>query len=109
MTSSKRLRCSEIQPCTGIYDEPGGCLRSNDRYLVNYGRRRLKGLPISSAIAESAVNEAVSWRMAKKRQMRWSDVGPHLIAQVRVHDLNGELHPRVFAFPLRQPKPSRDR
>ena len=84
-------------------------LRSNDRYLVNYGRRHYKGLPISSAIAESAVNEVVSWRMAKKRQMRWSDEGAHLLAQVRVHDLNGELHPRVFAFPLRQPKPSHDR
>jgi hypothetical protein len=86
-------------------------LRSNDRYLVNYGRRhyRYKGLPISSAIAESAVNEVVSWRTAKKRQMRWSDEGAHLLAQVRVHDLNGELHPRVFAFPLRQPKPSHDR
>ena len=40
-------------------------LRSNDRYLVNYGRRRYRGLPISSAIAESAANEVVSWRMAK--------------------------------------------
>ena len=86
-------------------------LRSNDRYLVNYGRRHSKGLPISSAIAESAVNEVVSWRMAKKRQMRWSDEGAHLLAQVRVHDLNGELHPRVFAFALRQPKskPDHDR
>ena len=84
-------------------------LRSNDRYLVNYGRRHYKGLPISSAIAESAVNEVVSWRMAKKRQMRWSDEGAHLLAQVRVHDLNGELHPRVFAFPLRQPEPDHDR
>ena len=40
-------------------------LRSNDRYLVNYGRRHYRGLPISSAIAESAANEVVSWRMAK--------------------------------------------
>ena len=84
-------------------------LRSNGRYLVNYGRRYYKGLPISSAIAESAVNEVVSWRMAKRRQMRWSDEGAHLLAQVRVHDLNGELHPRAFAFPLRQQKPDRDR
>ena len=83
-------------------------LRSNDRYLVNYGRRHYKGLPISSAIAESAVSEVVSWRMAKKRQMRWSDEGAHLLAQVRVHDLNGDLHPRVFAFPLRPPKPLHD-
>jgi hypothetical protein len=28
---------------------------------VNYARRHNKGLPVSSAIAESAVNEIVSW------------------------------------------------
>ena len=89
MTSSKRLRCSGIERCNS--------------------RRRLKELPISSAIAESAVNEVVSWRMAKKRQMRWSYVGAHVLAQVRVHDLNGQLYPRAFAFPLRQPKLSHDR
>ena len=61
-----------------------GYLESNDRYLVNYQCRHYKGLPISSSIAESAVNEVVSWRMAKKRQMRWSDEGAHLLAQVRV-------------------------
>ena len=55
-----------------------GYLQSNADYLVNYSRRYHKGLPISSSIAESAVNQAVSLRMAKKRQMRWSDEGAHL-------------------------------
>ena len=82
-----------------------GYLESNDRYLVNYRRRHYKGLPISSSIAESAVNEVVSWRMAKKRQMRWSDEGAHPLAQVRVHVINGDLYPRAFATPLRPPKP----
>lgn len=82
-----------------------GYLESNDRYLVNYRRRHYKGLPISSSIAESAVNEVVSWRMAKKRQMRWSDEGAHLLAQVRVRAINGDLYPRAFATPLRPPKP----
>jgi hypothetical protein len=36
-------------------------LRSNAQYLVNYARRHNKGLPVSGAIAESAVNEIVSW------------------------------------------------
>jgi hypothetical protein len=36
----------------------------NDRTLVNYGARYRKGLPISSSIAESAVNQVVSHRMA---------------------------------------------
>jgi hypothetical protein len=57
-----------------------GYLRSNSQYLVNYGARHRKGLPISSAIAESAVNQVVSVRMAKKQQMRWSDEGAHHLA-----------------------------
>jgi hypothetical protein len=34
-----------------------------------------RGMPISSCIAESAVNEVVSLRCAKKRQMRWTNKG----------------------------------
>jgi hypothetical protein len=48
-------------------------------------------LPISSSIAESAVNQVVSHRMAKKQQMRWTDEGAHCLAQVRVAVLNGEF------------------
>jgi hypothetical protein len=55
-------------------------LRSNARFLVNYGARYRKGLPISSAIAESAVNQVVSARMAKGQQMRWCDEGAHHLA-----------------------------
>ncbi|BFG79771.1 hypothetical protein PTKU46_78050 [Paraburkholderia terrae] len=61
--------------------------------MVNYGARHRKGLPISSSIAESAVNQVVSYRMAKKRQMRWTDEGAHCMAQVRVAVLNGEFSP----------------
>jgi hypothetical protein len=85
-----------------------GYLRSHVGYLVNYGRRHHKGLPISSGIAESAVNQVVSMRMAKKRQMRWSDEGAHLLAQVRVHEINGDLRPRAVPIPLRPPKPISD-
>jgi hypothetical protein len=38
---------------------------NNAGTLVNYGARYHKGLPISSSIAESAVNQVVSHRMAK--------------------------------------------
>ncbi|NPT58280.1 hypothetical protein GNZ13_27895 [Paraburkholderia sp. 5N] len=62
--------------------------------MVNYGARHRKGLPISSSIAESAVNQVVSHRMAKKRQMRWTDEGAHCVAQVRVAVSNGEFSPR---------------
>jgi len=59
-------------------------IENNAGTLVNYGMRYHKGLPISSSIAESAVNLVVSHRMAKKQQMRWTDEGAHCLAQVRV-------------------------
>ncbi len=75
----------------------------NNRTLVNYGARHRKGLPISSSIAESAVNQVVSHRMAKKQQMRWTDEGAHYLAQVRVAVLNGEFSvQRVASFAKKQ-------
>ncbi|WP_194715300.1 hypothetical protein [Noviherbaspirillum soli] len=68
-------------------------LESNAQYLVNYGWRYRRGMPISS-IAESAVNEGVSLRCAKKRQMRWANKVAHLLVQVRRAVLNGELKMR---------------
>jgi hypothetical protein len=66
-------------------------IENNAGTLVNYGMRYHKGLPISSSIAESAVNLVISHRMAKKQQMRWTDEGAHCLAQVRVAVLNGEF------------------
>ena len=65
-------------------------IENNAGTLVNYGMRYHKGLPISSSIAESAVN-LVSHRMAKKQQMGWTDEGAHCLAQVRVAVLNEEF------------------
>jgi hypothetical protein len=73
-----------------------GYIRNNAPTLVNYSARYRNGLPISS-IAESAVNQVVSHRMAKKQQMRWTDSGAHCLAQVRVAALNGELTPSRLA------------
>jgi hypothetical protein len=78
-------------------------LETNRQYLVNYGWRYRRGMPISSSIAESAVNEVVSLRCAKKRQMRWTDKGAHLLVQVRVAALNGELKMREEPIPRRFP------
>jgi hypothetical protein len=71
-------------------------IRSHTRFLVDYGARYRKGLPIASGIAESAVNQVVSIRMAKKQQMRWSDEGAHALALVRVAELNEELSAESF-------------
>ena len=76
---------------------------NNESTLVNYGARYRKGLPISSSIAESAVNLLVSHRMAKKQQMRWTNEGAHHLVQVRVAALNGELTPQRLAALSRVP------
>jgi hypothetical protein len=73
--------------------------------LVNYSARHRKGLPISSSIAESAVNQVISHRMAKKRQMRWTDEGAHCMAQVMVAVLNGKFSPRrISALEIAAPR-----
>ncbi len=82
-------------------DQTRGYLRRNRHLLVNYARRYFKGLTVSSATAESAVNLAISAPMAKKRQMRWSEEGVHLLAQVRVTFLNGYLRPRIRPAPFK--------
>jgi hypothetical protein len=49
-------------------------------------------LSISTAFVESTVNYVVSKRMVKKRQMRWSERGAHVLLQVRTQVLNEDLH-----------------
>ena len=76
---------------------------NNAGELANYGARYRKGLPISSSIAESAVNQVVSHRMAKKQQMRWTDEGAHRLVQVRVAVLNDEFSVKRLAALAKMP------
>lgn len=66
-------------------------IHSNSLFVPNYGERSRHGEPVSSALAESTVNEVISRRMAKKQQMRWTQKGAHLLLQVRTKTLNNEL------------------
>ena len=66
-------------------------LESNQSALVNYGARRRRGEPISTAFVESAVNEIVSRRMIKKQQMRWNRWTVQPFLDVRAAVLNGTL------------------
>jgi hypothetical protein len=59
--------------------------------LRNYAQDRRKGLKISSALAESAMNHLVNERMGKRQQMRWSAEGAHLLLQVRCAVLDNRL------------------
>ena len=66
-------------------------LESNQSALVNYGARRRRGEPISTAFVESAINEIVSRRMVKKQQMRWNRWTVQPFLDVRSAVLNGKL------------------
>jgi hypothetical protein len=63
----------------------------NSAKLVAYGRRYRRGKSISSAMAESAVNQVINARMCKRQQMRWTPRGAHLLVQVRCAVLNGDI------------------
>ena len=68
-----------------------GYIEANLNFIPNYGDRYRYGEKISTAFAESAVNQVVSKRMVKKQQMRWSESGAHNLLQVRTKVLNDQL------------------
>ena len=68
-----------------------GYIEANQNFIPNYGDRYRHGEKISTAFAESAVNQVVSKRMVKKQQMRWSESGAHNLLQVRTKVLNDQL------------------
>lgn len=54
-----------------------GYIEANQTFTPNYGDRYRHGEKISTAFAESTVNQVVSKRMVKKQQMKWSERGAH--------------------------------
>ena len=71
--------------------EFGNYIAANQAYIPDYGDRHRNGERISSAFAESAVNQLVSRRMVKQQQMHWTERGAHLLLQVRAQVMNGDL------------------
>ena len=65
-------------------------IANNKAFIPNYGDRYRYGEVISTAFAESTVNQVVSKRMVKKQQMRWTQRGAHLLLQVRTRVLNDD-------------------
>ncbi|MCE3239307.1 MAG: hypothetical protein K0R24_2288 [Gammaproteobacteria bacterium] len=63
-------------------------IKVNVPFIPNYSERYNHGEEVSSAVAESTVNEVISRRMAKKQQMRWTQKGAHSLLQVRIKTLN---------------------
>ncbi len=70
-------------------------IRTNRSSIPNYGERYRNDEAISSAVAESAVNQIVSRRFVKKQQMRWTRRGTHLLLQIRTQVLDDTL-PATF-------------
>ena len=67
------------------------CIQRNRGFIPNYGERYRNGERISTGFVESAVNQVISKRFAKKQQMRWTPRGAHLLLQTRTKVLNGDL------------------
>lgn len=63
----------------------------NEAYIPNFGERWRNNEAISTGFVESAVNQVISKRFVKKQQMRWTESGAHLLLQMRILVLNGEL------------------
>jgi len=85
---AKRLlaRCTELR----------SYIESNEGALIDYGERYRAGKPISTSRAEGTVNQLVSARMNKCRQMRWSPRGAHRVLQVRAAVLDGRFGQQTF-------------
>jgi len=67
-------------------------IENNRPFIPNYSERHRYGERISTGFVESAVNQVIAKRFAKKQQMRWTRRGAHYLLQVRVRVLNEDLH-----------------
>src|SRR6266404_5150767 len=79
----KKLACA--------LEEFGTYIDNNALGIVNYGERHRCGERISTGFVESTINQLVAKRFVKKQQMRWTPRGAHLLLQIRVQALNGDL------------------
>ena len=86
---------SERQKLLRTICEFGNYIAANQAFIPDYGDRHRNGERISTAFAESAVNQLVSRRMVKQQQMHWTERGAHLLLQVRAQVMNGDLR-KVF-------------
>ena len=83
-------------------------LKSNHGSTIAYGKHYREHKPISTAMAESAVNQVINARMCKRQHMRWTPRGAHLLAQVRCAVINGDLATKLAAYRARIDKVPED-
>ena len=63
----------------------------NEALIPNYGERWRNEEAIATGFVESAVNQIVSKRFAKKQQMQWTKKSAHLVLQMRTQVLDERL------------------
>ena len=63
----------------------------NEALIPNYGERWRNEESIATGFVESAVNQIVSKRFAKKQQMQWTKKSAHLVLQMRTQVLDERL------------------
>jgi hypothetical protein len=81
VTSETVERCPRVPDLCSQQQELRSQLRGADRH----------GERISTALAESTINQVISKRFAKRQQMQWTPRGAHLLLQTRTRVLNGDL------------------
>ena len=74
-------RCTELR----VY------IKTKAGALIDYGQRYRAGKPISTLRAKGTVNQLVSTRMNKRKQMRWSPRGVQSVLKVRAGVLYGRF------------------
>ena len=60
-----------------------GSLRNNKGTLIDYGKRYRADKPVSTAMAEPAIDEVIGARMCKRRQMRCAVIDGDLASGLR--------------------------
>jgi hypothetical protein len=91
LTSTRQREAPELARLSTALRDLLQYLNANRDSLPNYGKRYRADQPISTAWAESTVNEIVAKRMVKKQQMRWNRFNVQPFLTGRVHVLNGTL------------------
>ena len=102
----EEIRGDNVAKFRRALDEFDTYIEANRSLIPNYGEHWRNGETIATGFVESAVNQIVSKRFAKRQQMQWSKRGAHLVLQTRTQVLDDRLE-RTFRnwYPGFRPEP----
>jgi len=64
-------------------------IKNNERYIINYHARKIKGLVYTSQTAESSVENVINERQKHNKKMQWTREGAHAVLQIRTSQMSG--------------------